>query len=557
MIGNLKIGTRLMMLLPIIALGMITICALGLKNLENNLISDRAAKAKNIIETAQSIVEKSYARFQKGEITEAEARKAAIVAVGDMRYEGDNYIWINDDKGTLLAHPVAVGKNLLGAKDAKGFPYADKVIELSAAGGGSFIYHWSKTPGGTPLPKMSFVAPFKPWAWSIATGSYIDDVDALFMENAVLIGATSLVVIFLVGGFVFVISRGITRPVNNITGLMDRLAGGDKTIDVHYLSNKDEVGDLARALQTFKSNAIEMEKLQEDQKIQKQRAEEDRKTMMHKMADEFETSVKGVVTTVSSAATEMQGSAKSMTAIADDTSKKATTVAAAAEQASHNIQTVASAAEELNSSIGEINRQIGDSVRVASACVAEAEATGTVMQNLSKSANDIGNVVKLIEDIASQVNLLALNATIEAARAGEAGRGFAVVANEVKNLANQVANAAGDITKQINGIQLQTGQAVDTITSITSTIRKINEISTAIASAVEEQGAATKEISRSIQETAEGTNEVTRNISSVTQSSIETSAASNEVFDTAGQLAKESETLRRVVETFIDRIRKE
>ncbi|MDD3288462.1 MAG: methyl-accepting chemotaxis protein [Alphaproteobacteria bacterium] len=289
--------------------------------------------------------------------------------------------------------------------------------------------------------------------------------------------------------------------------------------------------------------------------VQRRSSRTARRSIMGHMADEFEHNVKGVVTTVSSAATEMQGSAKAMSAIAEETSNQSAAVSAAAEQASTNVQTVASAAEELNTSIGEINHQIENSIKVISECVAEAETTSTVMQGLSKSADDIGNVVKLIEGIADQVNLLALNATIEAARAGEAGRGFAVVANEVKNLANQAGNAARDITIQITDIQGQTSHAVDTISNITLTIKRMNEISTAIASAVEEQGAATKEISRSIQETAEGTNEVTRNITGVTRAASETGAASSQVLETADQLAKESEVLRSVVENFISKVR--
>lgn len=348
----------------------------------------------------------------------------------------------------------------------------------------------------------------------------------------------------------------IARPLKTVTNIVGELAKGNLKTEVPEPSSSDEIADLLRALETFKSNALKMKELEAAQKENEKRAAEERRMLMHKMADDFDRSVKGVVNTVSAAATEMQSSAKSMSATAEETSSQCSAVAAAAEQTSANVTTVASAAEELNSSIGEITRQIGDSVKVAAGCMTEAEATGTVMKQLNKSAEDIGNVVKLIEGIASQVNLLALNATIEAARAGDAGRGFAVVANEVKNLANQVAIAAKDITNQVEGIQNQTGRAVATIESITSTIRHINETSTAIAAAAEEQGTATKEISRSIQETAQGTKEVTHNISGVSKAAAETGTSAGQLLDTAAQLAHESETLRRVVEDFISDIRK-
>jgi methyl-accepting chemotaxis protein len=291
------------------------------------------------------------------------------------------------------------------------------------------------------------------------------------------------------------------------------------------------------------------------QVVQKKQSDAARRTVMNELAERLETGVKGVVAGVSAAATEMQGSAKAMSNIAEETSNQATVVSAAAEEASTNVQTVASAAEELNTSIHEINNQIENSVKMAKSCVTEAEATSAVMQTLSTGATDIGHVVELIENIAAQVNLLALNATIEAARAGDAGKGFAVVANEVKTLANQAGSAAQDITKQITDIQGQTTRAVETIARITSSVNKMNEITTAIASAAEEQSAATKEISRSIQETAAGTGEVTKNIVGVTRAASETGAASTQVLETAAQLAKESETLRNVIDSFLHDIR--
>jgi methyl-accepting chemotaxis protein len=505
---------------------------------------------------ATSIVERYTLRAKNGEFTEEEAKKRALSTMVATKYDGTNYIFIIDNKGTFLAHPKWAGENHIDEKDANGEAFVRRFVEAGDQGGGLVDYQWKRDPQGSSIPKISYIAPIPEWGWDVGTGIYADDVETEFLRNFSLIGSISLMLFLVIGGSALAISRGITKPLDNITSAMNRLANGDKTIDVNYTKNSDEVGELARALETFKANAIKMDRLESEEKERKKRAAVERRELMNKMADDFDASVKGVVDTVSAAATEMQGSARSMSAIAEGTSSQSSAVAAAAEEASTNIQTVASAAEELNASIGEINRQIGDSVRVAGECVSEAESTGKVMQSLSKSAEDVGNVVKLIEGIASQVNLLALNATIEAARAGEAGRGFAVVANEVKNIANQVSNAAKDITQQIGSIQTQTGHAVTTIETITSTIRKINEISTAIAAAVEEQGAATREISRSIQETAEGTKEVTRNIEGVTRAASETGTASTQLLDTAGQLAKESETLRSVVENFIEGVRK-
>ncbi|MDR3441252.1 cache domain-containing protein [Telmatospirillum sp.] len=555
MFGNFKIGTRLSIIVIAMFIGIIAVGVVDLINLRDNLTRDRQIQTKVLVESTVNMIDAYYQRAQRGEFSEQDVKIRVIDTINALRYDDGNYIFVLDNNGTFISHPKWSGENHIDDKDANGLNFVRQIVERSQQGGGYVKYFWNRDANRSASPKISYVIPYKNWNWCVGTGIYVDDIDSVFFDNAIIVATISFIVFLLIGGGSLVISRGITHPLGDMTGAMNRLADGDKSIAVNHTKNHDEIGELARALETFKANAIRMDRLEREQEEQKMHAAADRHALMNKLADDFEHHVRDVVTTVSSAATEMQSSAKSMAAIADGTSLQAEAVAAAAGEAASNIQTVASASEELTASIGEINRQIGDSVKVAASCVSEAEATSEVMQSLSKAAIDIGAIVKLIEGIASQVNLLALNATIEAARAGEAGRGFAVVANEVKNLANQVGSAAQDITRQITGIQGQTSHAATTIENITTTIRRVNEISTTIASAVEEQGAATKEISRSIQETSEGTNEVTRNISGVTQAASETGTASAQLLETAGQLAKESEMLRRVVDDFIAKVR--
>jgi methyl-accepting chemotaxis protein len=347
----------------------------------------------------------------------------------------------------------------------------------------------------------------------------------------------------------------VSKPLSAMATGMSKLAGGDLTTEVVGAERKDEVGSLARAMQVFKDNMIEANRLRADQEQAKARTEAEKRATMNKMADEFESGVKGIVQMVSSASTELQSTAQSMSSTAEQTQRQSTAVAAASEQASNNVHTVATAAEELSASIAEISRQVTESTRIAGQAVTDAQRTNAQVQALADAAQKIGDVVKLINDIAGQTNLLALNATIEAARAGEAGKGFAVVASEVKSLATQTAKATEDISAQIKAIQGATSDSVQAIRGIGDTIGRISEIATTVASAVEEQGAATKEIARNVQQASAGTTEVSANISGVTKAAADTGAAANQVLGAAGELSKQSETLSAQVDSFIARVR--
>jgi len=344
-------------------------------------------------------------------------------------------------------------------------------------------------------------------------------------------------------------------PIKRIEENMRRLAQGDLTIAIDGTQRRDEIGSMARAVEVFKTNAVEKERLETENAEHRDRSEAEKREAMNALADGFEREVMGIVQAVSSSSKEMRSTAEATSATAEEASRQANAVAAASEEATANVQTVAAAAEEMSSSITEIARQVTKSSEMTNAATTEAERTNETVRSLAEAAQKVGDIVNLISDIAEQTNLLALNATIEAARAGEAGKGFAVVASEVKTLASQTAKATEDIATQIAEMQNVTGDAVGAIQGIGKAIGDINAVAESIAAAVEQQGISTQEIAQNTQQASAGTAEVSQKISNVTQAVAETGTAGQQVLAAAGELSRQSETLREKVDTFLAAVR--
>ena len=369
----------------------------------------------------------------------------------------------------------------------------------------------------------------------------------------IVLSSLLLTIIIGIGAAVFLV-RGVSGGIKSIVAPMQALGNGDLTAQVPHQGEKTEIGAMAEALQVFKQ-ALIAKKAADEAAARDADAKIERGRRVDSITRDFESLIGEIVATVSSASTQLEASAGTLTATAERAQQLTTTVAAASEEASTNVRSVASATEEMASSINEIGRQVQDSARMAGEAVDQARKTNDRVSELSKAAARIGDVVELINTIAGQTNLLALNATIEAARAGEAGRGFAVVASEVKALAEQTAKATGEIGQQITGIQTATQDSVNAIKEIGGTIEKLCEISSTIASAVEEQGAATQEISRNVQQAAHGTQQVSSNITDVQRGASETGSASSQVLAAAQSLSGDSNRLKLEVGKFLNSVR--
>jgi methyl-accepting chemotaxis protein len=391
----------------------------------------------------------------------------------------------------------------------------------------------------------------------------LSDQQRLESESDASIGETErLIVMLAAGGFLLggvlavLLGKGISRPMTAMCKAMRELAGGHFDVVLPGLGRKDELGEMAAAVEEFKMQAIaKAERDAATQDAQNRASSAARRTELIRFADDFEAAVGAIVSNVSASAVQLESAAGTLTRTAETTQGLSSQVAGASEQASSNMQSVATATEELSASVDEIGRRVRESNKIAEAAVVQAQQTDGRIGKLSRAAQQIGDVVKLITAIAEQTNLLALNAAIESARAGEAGRGFAVVASEVKSLAGQTAKATDEISSHISGMQDATQESVAAIKEIGGTIAQISNIASSIASAVEQQSSATQEIARSVQSVAQGTQEAATNIMQVNRGATETGSASEEVLNSAKSLSTESTRLREELDRFMANIR--
>jgi len=512
-----------------------------------------------VTETAVGVAAAFQAREAAGELSREEAFEGFATAARAMWFDGNEYLFAYRLDGTAVMHaarPELEGTSLWEFKDPNGLPIVQEFVRIVRdAGEGRLSFLWPRAGQEQPVEKLGYAIGFEPWGIFIGTGVYVDDVRAEVLAVMLRLGAAAGLVVVVLAGAGLLLGRSVTAPLARLRRAMASLAEGRLDIALPDSARRDEIGDMARAVLVFKQNAEAHRALEQERAADAERSAAERRSLLSELAGEFEQAVGAVVAGVTDTSGQVQHAAERMNALADRGRAQSTEVAAATEEASTNVQTVASAAEELSSSIAEIGRQIAGSAQAVRQAVGEADAANGTVASLGEAADRIGDVVKLIQDIAEQTNLLALNATIEAARAGEAGKGFAVVASEVKNLANQTARATEEISGQIGRIQSVSGEAAQAIGRIGQSISGIDEMVAAIAAAAEQQGAATAEISRNAGEAAGGTRNASRTVDGLRQAAQETGGMAEELLGSARGLGEQSGALRRAVEGFVARLR--
>ncbi|MBR0711786.1 methyl-accepting chemotaxis protein [Bradyrhizobium liaoningense] len=496
----------------------------GTKQVNAQFQTASAAATNFVLTSDQAIATSALARLKF-----VENSLGAVYSMDDKIVAG-----LKDAKTILVAYREALEKLIANAK------MVDELVTEMSGSAGAILQ-------GATAMKADLVA----------------EQQRLDSESEATIGQTEQLVLMLaVGGtllgavLAFLLGTGISRPMIAMCKAMRELASGNFDVVLPGLGRKDEIGEMAGAVEEFKVQAVaKAERDAAASEVQNREQAAGRRAELIRFADDFESAVGAIVSNVSASAVQLESAASTLTRTAETTQTLSSQVAGVSEQASSNMQSVATATEELSASVEEIGRQVRDSSRIAEAAVVQAKETDGRIGKLSHAAQQIGEVVKLITAIAEQTNLLALNATIEAARAGDAGRGFAVVASEVKSLASQTAKATDEISSHIAGMQGATAESVAAIKEIGATIGQISSISTSIASAVEQQGAATQEIARSVQTVAQGTQTAATDIGQVNRGAAETGSASEEVLNSAKSLSSESTRLRAELDRFMGNIR--
>jgi methyl-accepting chemotaxis protein len=558
-LSHLRLRAKLTLLLGLFGVGLVASIAMAASLMQSRMLDDRVDKLRAVVQSAIGIARRLDGDVVAQRLTREQALDRLGASIHGMRFDGGNgYVIVRRDAVILLhgADPGLEGKPS-ATRDARGRPLTELIRDaLQGSDDGIVTYLFPKPGHSQPQSKVSYVVRFAPWDVVFFAGAYTDDIDAAFRANVLRLGATGGLILAVTLLAAWLVNRDITASLGGLRVAMERLATADLAAGIPGTARPDEVGAMARAVLVFKDQMANGRRLEAAATAVRERRERQQAAMERHTRD-FGESVSGVLASLGASATTMRDAAEGMARAVERTRSGTASTAAGAEESSRNLAGIAAATDALTTSGDEIARQVARATQGARESMQRTEATGSTVRSLSEAVGRIGDVARLIADIASQTNLLALNATIEAARAGEAGRGFAVVASEVKLLAAQTAKATEQIGSQIAAIQAATDEAVGAVHGVGEAIMHMDAVASAIAGAVEELGAATREIAASVQAVSRQNDDATGAMREVSVVAEAASGSSQAVLAAGGEIARVSGALQEEVAHFFAAMRAE